>query len=170
MNFKRSTVLLIALLCSVMAANAQTSKPVAAAVEPSVTIDVAGKKTKLGTAELAKLKRLTINAKDHGKDASFEGVAMADVLMAVGVELGEKLRGKRMAEFLVVEAADNYKAVFALAEFDASFTDNVIILADKRDGKALAENAGNFQIVVPGEKRAARWVRQVLSMKVVTAN
>ena len=154
--------------CAVVASG-QVVKPTPSA-EPAITVEVAGKNTKFGAAELAKLKRLTIKTKDHGTDATFEGVAMADVLTAAGVELGEKLRGKRMTEYLVVEAADNYRAVFALAEFDPSFTDNVIILADKRDGKALPENALHWQMIVPGEKRGARWVRQVVSMKVVTAN
>ena len=45
-----------------------------------------------------------------------------------------------------------------------------IILADKRDGKPLAGLAGKegpFRIVAPGDKRPARWIRQVASMKVV---
>mgnify|MGYP003390352544 CR=1 FL=1 len=153
---------------NVFAQNTKTAP--ANVVEPALSVEVAGKKTKFGIADLAKLKRLTINTKDHGIDASFEGVAMADILTLAGVEFGEKLRGKRMNEYVIVEAADNYRAVYALAEFDPSFTDNVIILADKRDGKALPEKAANWQIIVPNEKRGGRWVRQVISIKVIAAN
>jgi hypothetical protein len=42
------------------------------------------------------------------------------------------LLAKRLQEFLVVEAADGYKAVFALPEIDPAFTDRVIIPADRR--------------------------------------
>ncbi len=80
-------------------ASPQCVKPTLATVaEPAITIEVAGKKTKLGAVELAKLKRHTIKTKDHGTDATFEGFAMADVLTAAGVEQGEKLRGKRMTD------------------------------------------------------------------------
>src|SRR5713226_4105039 len=75
-------------------------------------------------------------------------------------------RGSRvdLALFLVVGAADGYHAVFALPELDHAFTDRIIILADRRDGKPLAEKEGPLRIVVPDEKREARWVRQVVSL------
>ena len=71
-----------------------------------------------------------------------------------------------MALYVVVEAADGYRAVFALAELDPAFTDRVILLADRRDGKPLSTREGPFQIIVPGEKKHARWVRQVIRLKV----
>lgn len=73
------------------------------------------------------------------------------------------MRGKSLALYLVVDAADGYRAVFALPELDSAFTDQVIILADRRDGKALSEAEGQWRVVVPSEKRQARWVRQVVS-------
>lgn len=122
---------------------------------------------KLSAADLAKLPRQTVSAKDHdGKTASFEGVALVEVLRLAGVEFGEKLRGKSLALFLVVEAADGYRAVFALPELDPAFTDQTIILADRRDGKSLSEAEGQWRIVVPNEKRQARWVRQVVTLTV----
>ena len=66
-----------------------------------------------------------------------------------------------------MEAADEYRAIFALAELDPGFTDRVIILADTRDGEPLEKYKGPFQIVVPGEKRQARWVRMVKEIRVV---
>jgi hypothetical protein len=57
-------------------------------------------------------------------------------------------------------------ATYSLAELDPGFTDRVVILADRRDGKPLAENAAPFQIVVPGEKKHGRWIRQVVSLTV----
>ena len=71
--------------------------------------------------------------------------------------------------YLLVEAADGYRVVFALPELDPAFTDRVILLADRADGHPLDNKEGPFHIVVPGEKRMARWVRQVTSLKVVQA-
>ena len=71
-----------------------------------------------------------------------------------------------MTEVLVVDAADGYKAVFALAEVDAAFAVREIILADKRDGKPLDSKEGPFRIIAPGDKRGARWVRQVTALRI----
>lgn len=64
-------------------------------------------------------------------------------------------------------AKDDYRAVFALTEFDSDFTDRTIILAYERDGKPLDDHATPFQIIVPGEKRHTRWVRMVKTIKVL---
>src|SRR5215470_9832623 len=91
---------------------------------------------KLTADDLAKLPRRSVQAKDHdGKNTSFEGIELAEVLKLAGVKFGEHLRGKELALFLVVDAADGYRAVFALPELDHAFTDRIVVLADRRDGK-----------------------------------
>lgn len=163
-------------LCCLFALDsfAQSASETAAVGKPAgwslAVMNEAGKKTEIRSSDLASLKRLTVKASDHGKEAVFEGVALADVLKLAGVEFGESLRGKRLASYLLVEAADGYRAIFALPELDPAFTDKVVLLADKRDGQPLAKNAGDLQIVVPDEKRAARWVRQIVSLKIVQVN
>jgi DMSO/TMAO reductase YedYZ molybdopterin-dependent catalytic subunit len=122
---------------------------------------------KLTAADLAKLPRRTLSAKTHdGKDATFAGIELADVLKLAGVKFGEQMRGKELSLFLVVGASDGYHAVFALPELDHAFTDRIIILADRRDGKSLGEKEGPLRIVVPDEKREARWVRQVVTLTI----
>ena len=92
---------------------------------------------------------------------------MVDVLKAAGVKFGQDLRGKgRLANYLVVKAADGYRAVFALPELDPAFSDRVILLADHRDTKPLDAQHGRVQIIVPGEKKHARWVRQVITLRI----
>jgi hypothetical protein len=121
----------------------------------------------LTTAEFAQLPRQTVRAKGHdGKEAEFAGVPLIELLKTAGVKFGQNLRGPALATYLVVEAADGYRAVFALPEPDPAFTDRVILLADRRDGKPLDEREGPLRIIVPGEKRPARWVRQVVALKV----
>ena len=66
-----------------------------------------------------------------------------------------------MALYLLVEAADGYRVVFALPELDPAFTERVVLLADHRDGQPLTPAEGPLRLVVPDEKRQARWVRQV---------
>jgi len=127
----------------------------------------AGVSVKMTAAEIAGMPHQEITVDDHGKTVRFEGVPLRLVLEKAGVTFGETLRGKRLAACLLVEAADGYKAVIALPELDPGFTDRVILLADKADGHPLDSKEGPFRVVVPGERRMARWVRQVTTLKVV---
>jgi hypothetical protein len=131
--------------------------------------DADGHASTVTAAQIANLPHVTLDVRDHDKPAQFEGVPLAALLSMAGIRLGEVLRGPRMSEALLVEAADGYKVVFALAEIDPAFATREIILADKRDGKLLDAGEGPFRIVAPGDKRPARWVRQVIAFKVSTA-
>src|SRR5262245_11070559 len=124
----------------------------------------------LNSAELAKLPRHTERVTDHGGvEATFAGPPLMEILRLAGVKLGEQLRGQEMTTYVLIKAADNYQVVFAVAELDPGFTDRVIFLADRRDGKSLSSKEGPLRIIVPGEKRHARWVRQVTALTVVHA-
>lgn len=126
------------------------------------------KPLQLSLGELSKLPRRTLRAKNHeGKEASYEGVELRDILVRAGVKFGKELKGKLLASVVLVEAADNYQAVFALPELDALFTERVILLADTCDGKPLSTADGPLQMIVPDEKRHGRWVRQVKSLTVL---
>jgi hypothetical protein len=76
------------------------------------------------------------------------------------------LRGDNLATYVLVRAADGYKVVFPLAELDPAFTDRVVLLAELRDQKPLTDPEGPLRLVIPDEKRRARWVRQVTSVTV----
>jgi DMSO/TMAO reductase YedYZ molybdopterin-dependent catalytic subunit len=89
------------------------------------------------------------------------------LLEKAGVAFGEAIRGKRLASCLLVEAADGYRVVIALPEIDSAFTDKQVVLAFLRDGKPLDEKEGPYRIVIPDEKRMARWVKRVTALKVV---
>jgi hypothetical protein len=126
-----------------------------------------GTATTITAAQIAALPHQTVDVKDHDAPARFEGVPLVHVLKLAGVETA-KMKGPQMAQALLVEAADGYQVVFALAELDPEFATREILLADKRDGKALDEKQGPFRVVVPGDKRPARWIRQITAMKIVT--
>ena len=116
----------------------------------------------LSAEEFAKLPRQAVRAKGHDDVVSqYEGVSLIDVLAKVGVPTGNDLRGKELTRYVVVEASDGYRALFALTELDSAFTDRIILLADRRDGRRLSDREGPLQVIVPGEKKHARWVRQV---------
>jgi DMSO/TMAO reductase YedYZ molybdopterin-dependent catalytic subunit len=91
------------------------------------------------------------------------------VLKLARAPLRDTLRGPHMSKYLLAQAADDYRAVFALAELAPGFTDAVVLLADRRDGRPLGPDEGPLRLVVPHDKRQARWVRQVKSLTVLDA-
>jgi len=124
----------------------------------------------LTESDFAKLPRTEVKGKDKdGKEHLFGGVAVSEILKQAGATLGGQLRGKNLNKYLVVKAADGYQAVFALAELDPEFTDQIIIIADKVDGQLLPKSEGTFRFVVPKDKKHARWVREVVSIRIVSA-
>lgn len=123
---------------------------------------------KLTQEDLLKLKQKEIKTKDkEGKEHTFKGVPLAAVLDSAGVTLGKQLRGEHLAKYLLIKAADGYEVIFSLPETDPEFTDQVILLAYFVDGKPLEKGDGPFRIIVPNDKRAARWIREVRSIKVM---
>jgi hypothetical protein len=100
------------------------------------------------------------------KTEVYEGVLVEDLLKKAGVPQGEQLRGQAMATYVLVEAADNYRVVFALEEFNSSFHDSEIIVADTMDGAPIPGALGPFRLVAPHEKRPARWVEMLKSITV----
>ena len=111
----------------------------------------------------------TVTASAHDRSDRYDGVPVIELLKRAGAPDGEAIRGPELAKYVVVTGADGYRAVFVLAELAAAFSDRVILLADRRDGGELPENALPYQVIVPGEKRPARWVRQVVSIEVMEA-
>jgi DMSO/TMAO reductase YedYZ molybdopterin-dependent catalytic subunit len=122
----------------------------------------------LRLADLQKLPRRVVHAQDRDQDEhDFEGVELYRILQLAGVQFGDSVKGKKHASsFLVAQGSDDFRALFALVELDPSFTDRLVILAYSRDGTPLPTNDGPLRIVVPDEKRRARWVRQVRSFVV----
>jgi DMSO/TMAO reductase YedYZ molybdopterin-dependent catalytic subunit len=123
----------------------------------------------LTAAELAALPRHTVKAGAHGVAGEFSGVSLTDLLHLVGAPSGDALRGKELADYVVVDARDGYRVVFALADFDSGYTDRIALLADRVDGKAIDSTTGPLRLVVPDEKRPARWVRQVTRITLMRA-
>src|SRR3984893_18706372 len=127
-----------------------------------------GKQVVLSRADLEALPHVKVTASEHSSGpVNFEGVTLKSVLEKTGGAFGESMKGKKLTNCLLLEAADGYRAVIALPELDPAFTDKQTLLAFFRDGKPLGEKEGPYRIVIPDEKRMARWVRQVTTLKIV---
>ena len=132
-----------------------------------IRIEVAGVARVLSGAELRRLKQDTVRARMHDDpEQVFVGPTLASVLATGGARL-DSLRGRALAQYVVVEARDAYRVVFSVAELSAGFTRQRIILARTVDRKPLEPIDGPWQVIVEGELRPARWVRQVTTIRLV---
>jgi DMSO/TMAO reductase YedYZ molybdopterin-dependent catalytic subunit len=124
----------------------------------------------LNLDSLNKFKQTTVIRKDKdGKDHTYTGVILSDILQKAGVPSGKDLRGKNLTKYVLISASDGYEVVFALAELDKDFTDRVIIVADTVDGKPLPAGEGPFRIIVQDEKKPARCIKMITDIKVLSA-
>jgi hypothetical protein len=125
-----------------------------------------GKQTVLARADIEALPHVKVTTSASGTSMTFEGTSLKAVLERGGIGFRETMKGKRLASCLLVEAADGYRVVIALPEIDEAFTDKQFVLAFLKDGKPLDDKEGPYRIVIPDEKRMARWVRQVTALKI----
>ena len=128
-----------------------------------LTVRGAGDKpVTLQPADINSLPQKSVKVKEQsGQEATYSGATLADVMKKAGMNFEANLHGKALTKYLLVEAADKYRVVFALPEFDPNFSDKVVLVATKKDGKPLSPEEGPYRFIVPAEKRQARWIRQV---------
>jgi DMSO/TMAO reductase YedYZ molybdopterin-dependent catalytic subunit len=101
-------------------------------------------------------------------DGTYEGVWLHEILKKAGVPLGERLRGKALATYVLAEARDGYAVLFSIGELDPSFaSSSQVLLADMRNGGPLDPDQGPFRLVGASDKPGARSVRMLVRIEVV---
>jgi hypothetical protein len=127
-----------------------------------------GKSAEWTVETLASLPHVAVKVyNEHAKaDQTFSGVPLATLLTKLGVP--EKPHGKEFRLYLVAEGGDGYQVVYSVGEVTPDVHDGTTLVADTLDGKPLGDS-GPLQLVTTGEKRPARWVRNLASVRVMTA-
>ena len=153
----KTLILLLVVAVTAFAQNDQTL---------SVTGEVATPLT-LTRQDLTTYKSITTQVKDRDtKTHEFRGVPLFEILQKAGITTGNQLRGENLAKYLLIGAADGYEVVYSLPEIDPEFTDQVVLLAFEKDGQPLPAGEGTFRLIAPNDKKQARWVREVRTIKV----
>ncbi|HEV2488094.1 MAG TPA: hypothetical protein VGT08_21410 [Terracidiphilus sp.] len=134
----------------------------------AMRIAFGGKSADWTPATLAALPHKTVTVhNEHTKaDETYSGVPLMDLLTRLGVPA--KSMGKAMGFYLVAVGSDGYKAVYSLAEVNPDVHDATVIVADTQDGKVL-QTAGPLELIATGDKRPTRWVRNLVAVRVLTA-
>jgi hypothetical protein len=134
----------------------------------SMKITFGDKSAEWTPATLAALPHKTITVFNEHANANqtYTGVPLIDLLTRLGVP--DKPHGKDLQLYLVGVGSDGYKAVYSVAEVNPDVHDATVIVADTLEGKPLADD-GPLKLVATGEKRPARWVRNLVAVHVLTA-
>ena len=163
---------IFALACLALASPRASRAQAAPASAPATLRLSAQRDTTLTASDLARLPRsqVRVASSEHGGDTTHaqvlcEGVAMADLLAMVGAPMGSALRGRAVASYVLVEAADGYRAVFSLEEAGARAPTPRLVLADRCNGAPLPDDEGPFRVIAP-DARHSRWIRQVVRISV----
>ncbi len=130
-----------------------------------------GKQVVFSVEQLKKMSRQVVVVTDSHSNAShqYEGVLLSLLLAQVETPSREALRGAELRDYVVAVGADNYRVIFTLVELDPMFQDNKVIVADTMDGKPLESVRGPLQLIVPQDRRHARWVRMLTTIGVYQA-
>ncbi len=108
---KRSSLLVLLLAITAVRAAAQGTR--------AITVTGAVKQTLTVTAaDLARMPRATVTAKNGDIEVVCEGVWLHGVLQRAGVPSGTELRGEALSTCVLAEATDGYQVVFSVADLD----------------------------------------------------
>jgi len=140
---------------------------------PSTVLTVTGLDGKTAAYSAADLKALTHKSitvyNEHAKaNEIYSGVPLTDLLAKANVPAGPALRGKLFLLYVLAEGTDHYRVLYSLDETDPVNHAGDVIVADSLNGSPLTED-GAFKLVSSEDKRPARWVRNLTTVTVKSA-
>ena len=140
--------------------------PAAAQTGDSLVLESPTARIVLHASDLAGLPQDTMSVQFHGKPAErYSGVLLPALLQLIGVR-SDSLRRAGLARRIVVEAADGYRIVLALSDLDPTLGGRRVLLATSLDGRALPASEAPFRLLVAGDERPSRWIRQVIAIRI----
>ena len=140
-----------------------------APAKPSTTlvVTVDGRATTYTLADLQAMPQRTLKVQNgHTQtEETYTGVAVSDLLAKAGISMDTLKRVYH--SYIKAEGTDHYWVLYSASEVQSGLRQGEAIIAISQDGKPLTSD-GQFKIVETGEKRPARWVRNLMSLTVVT--
>jgi hypothetical protein len=119
-------------------------------------------------AKLDGLERVEIKVAEDGRSVTYSGIALATIL-----ERGKKNSATMPAlraisdSVLLVRGSDGYQAAVSAAAVAMDPKGERYLLALARDGKPLEKGQGPVRLIVPGDSKHVRWVREVSTIRLV---
>lgn len=128
---------------------------------------VDGSERRVTAAEILALPRIAVDAVDHGASTRFEGVDLRALLHLADVGRTDSLRGPALRRAVLLIGTDGYAAMMALADLDPSLGGRRVLVVNRANGQPLPPDQGPWRAVIADDRRAARWVRQLVRVELV---
>ena len=144
------------------------SKP-PAPLSKSLEISVMGKSVTLTVADLQAMPQRTVTVHNghNNMDESYTGVGVDDLLKKYGVTMEGPGAQQVYHSYVKAAGTDKYSVLYSASELQSGLHTGDSIVALSVNGKPLGAD-GEFKMVVAGEKKPARWVRNLSSLTYVT--
>ena len=140
--------------------------PAFAQAGDSLVLEAPGARAVLHAADWAPLPHDTMRVRFHDQPAElYSGVPLSALLQQMGVRT-DSLRGKSLTLRVVIEAADGYRIVLALSDLDPTLGGRRALIANTVDGEPLPAKEAPYRLIIAGDERPSRWIRQVVAIRV----
>ena len=145
-----------------------------AQAEPStsLTLVVEGRSKNLTVKDLEAMPQRTVTVQNGHTNAqeTYTGVAVADLLASMGVNLQVPgVHGRILRSYLRATGTDFYFVLFSATELMPAMHTGDVIVATRRDGKPLGD-AGALMMISSDDKMPARWVHNLTSMTLTSVD
>jgi hypothetical protein len=136
----------------------------------NLTLTIDGKATTLSIADLQAMPQKTVTVhNEHLKvDETYSGVSLGDLLAKYGFPVDKTTHRKMLRSYITAEGTDKYWVLYSVTEIEPSEHNADVIVATMLAGKPLGED-GQLKLVSTADKKPQRWVRNLTSITVKTA-
>ncbi len=137
----------------------------------TLTLTVGGSSHQLSPAALAALPQshLMVHNSHTNRDEDYSGVSLADLLAFAGLPFTKETQPTYLHSYLRAQGTDFYFVLYSASEVQPELSASSVLIATRLDGHDLGAD-GVFKLVSSSDKRPARWVRNLLSLTLVTVN
>ncbi len=146
--------MLLTLIASLLLAQA----PVAPTAEP----------LPFDPTKLEGFEKVEVKLTEDGQTVTYTGVALASLLEKQGKGSGTMPALRSLSDaVLLVRGSDGYQAAVSAAAVAMDPKGGRYLLATSRDGKPLEKGQGPVRLIVPGDPKHVRWVKEVVTIRLV---
>ena len=141
----------------------------ASAPSTALRVTVNGTATTISVAELEAMPQKTVTVKNaHSKaEETYTGVAVSDLLAKLGAAYEKNERGIDHS-YLKASGTDGYWVLYSASEVEPAVHRGDVIVATRVGGEALKAD-GAFKLVASEDQKPARWVRNLSTLELKSA-
>jgi DMSO/TMAO reductase YedYZ molybdopterin-dependent catalytic subunit len=119
-------------------------------------------------AALKGMDQAEVRVSEEGQTVVYSGVPLAAILAKTSKDSGTMPGLRSLSDaVLLVRGTDGYQVAVSAVAVAMDTKGERFLLAIGRDGKPIGESQGPVRLIVPGDPKHARWVRNVAAIRLV---